>query len=147
MAQRFVEPPITAAYDVPDEQLEAVYIGNDESLAELYKLRLELDGYQVTVVTTPADALAACRRQTPDIVFVDVGATDQSVLEAIGNLRRHQQLKDVPIVLLWGGAADPPVIDGLQLGVSNFLVKAITNPMGGPWPDSLDRPAVSRQIH
>jgi len=43
-------------FDIRDEHLEAVYIGDDVSLAELYKLRLELDGYWVTVVTTPADA-------------------------------------------------------------------------------------------
>jgi len=147
MAQRFVEPPVTRAFDVPDEHLEAVYIGHDESLAELYKLRLELDGYQVTVLTTPADAFEALWRRAPDIVFVDVGATDESLLEAIGNLRLHHRLKDVPIVLLWGGAAGPPIIDGLQLGVTNFLVKAISVPNGSPWSESLERPVVSRQLH
>jgi DNA-binding response OmpR family regulator len=147
MAQRVVGPPLTRPFDVPDEHLEAVYIGDDESLAELYQLRLELDGYWVTVVTTPADALEASRRCAPDIVFVDVGSTDESLLEAIGNLRLHLQLKDIPIVLLWGGATGPPIIDGLELGVSNFLVKAISPPTGGPWSDSLDPPLVSRQIH
>jgi CheY-like chemotaxis protein len=147
IAQRAVLPEITRPFDLPDEFLEAVYIGDDESLTELYKLRLELDGYRVTVVSTPADALAACRRRVPDIVFVDAGATAESVLEAIASLRRHRQLKDVPIVLLWGGATDPPAIDGLQLGVSNFLVKAINVATAGRWPDSLGEPVVSRQLH
>jgi CheY-like chemotaxis protein len=147
MAQRIVEPAVTRPFDAPDEHLEAVYIGDDQRLADLYKLRLELDGYRVTVVRTPADAAAACRRQAPDIVFVDAGATDRSVLEAIGSLRRHHQLKDAPIVLLWSGTMDPPIIDGLQFGVRNFLVKAISHSTGSPWPESLDRPVVSRQIH
>ena len=134
-------------FDIPDEHLEAVYIGDDVSLAELYKLRLELDGYWVTVVTSPADAFEACPRQVPDIVFVDVGATDETLVEAIGNLRLHHRLNDVPIVLLWGGATAPPVIDGLELGVSNFLVKAITVPIGSRWSESLGRPVVSRQLH
>jgi DNA-binding response OmpR family regulator len=124
-----------------------VYIGDDQGLADLYKLRLELDGYRVAVVRTPADAAAACRRQAPDIVFVDAGATDRSVLEAIGSLRRHHQLNDAPIVLLWSGTADPPVIDGLQFGVRNFLVKAISLSAGGLLSESLDRPVMSRQIH
>jgi DNA-binding response OmpR family regulator len=123
-----------------------VYIGDDQGLADLYKLRLELDGYRVAVVRTPADAAAACGRQAPDIVFVDAGATDRSVLEAIGSLRHHQ-LIDAPMVLLWSGIADPPVIDGLQFGVRNFLVKAISVSAGSPWSESLDRPVVSRQIH
>jgi DNA-binding response OmpR family regulator len=147
MAQRVVESSMTRPFDIPDEHLEAVYIGDDESLAELYKLRLELDGYWVTVVTTPADAFEACQRRVPDILFLDVGASDESLVEAVGNLRLHHRLQGVPIVLLWGGATGPPVIDGLELGVSNFLVKAISPPTGSPWSESLDRPVVSRQLH
>lgn len=120
IAQRTVQPPPTRPFDVPDEYLEAVYIGDDESVAELYKLRLELDGYRVTVVTTPTEAIAACRRRAPDIVFVDAGAAGDSVFEAIGSLRIHHQLNDVPIVLLRGGVTDPPVIDGLHVGVGDF---------------------------
>ena len=120
-----------------------MYISDDESVAELYKLRLELDGYRVTVVTTPTEAIAACRRRAPDIVFVDAGATDESVLDAIGSLRIHHQLKDVPIVLLRGGAADPPVIDGLQVGVGNFLVRT----RGSRTRTGFDGPVVSNQLH
>jgi len=147
MAQRLVQPPMTRPFDAPDERLEAVYLGDDETVAELYKLRLELDGYWVRVVTTSADALAACRRRPPDIVFVDVGATDESVLEAIGNLRLHHQLNDVPVVLLWGGASGPPVINGLRIGVSNFVVKAVSGSTGSRWSESLDGPVVSGQLH
>lgn len=147
MAQRVAQPLETLPFDVPDEHLEAVYIGDDASLAELYKLRLELDGYWVTVVTTPADALEACRRRLPDIVFVDAGATDESVLGAIANLRVHRQLEGVPIVLLWGGGSGPPVIDNLQLGMSNFVVKAISVSTRRPWSDSLAPHVGSPQIH
>ena len=146
MAQRRVEPPMTRPFDAPDERLEAVYLGDDDSTAELYKLRLELDGYWVTVVTTPANAFAASRRR-PDIVFVDVGATDESVLEAIGNLRLHRQLSDVPVVLLWGGACAPPVIEGLPIGVSNFMVKAVGVSTGSRSSESLERRVVSGQLH
>jgi CheY-like chemotaxis protein len=145
IAQRIVEPRVTSPFDLLDEHLEAVYIGDDESLTELYRLKLELDGYSVTVVTTPAEALAACRRRAPDIVFVDGGAADGSVLEAIRNLRIDRQLQDVPIVLLWGGTLDPPLVDDLQFGVSNFLVKAIRVPPASRWSDSLDWSM--RQLH
>jgi CheY-like chemotaxis protein len=145
IAPRAVKAP-SQPFHVLEDDLEAVYIGDDESLAELYKLRLELDGYRVTVVTTPAEAIAACRR-VPDILFIDVGATDQSVLEAIGNLRLQRRFDHVPTVLLWGGVTGPPMIDGLRLGASNFLVKAINVSTGGPWSDYTGEPVVSRQLH
>lgn len=143
IAQRTVQPPPSRPSDVPDEYLEAVYIGDDESVAELYKLRLELDGYRVRVVTTPIEAIAACRRRAPDIVFVDAGATNESVLEAIGSLRNHHQLSDVPIVLLQGGVTDLPPIGGLQVGVGNFLVRTRGSRSG----IGLDGPVVSNQLH
>jgi len=37
---------------LPEEALEVVFIAKDRGLAELYRLRLELDGYWVTLSPT-----------------------------------------------------------------------------------------------
>jgi DNA-binding NtrC family response regulator len=147
MAQRLAETATTRLDEVPDEPLEVIFIGEDPSLAELYKLKLELDGYRVTVAPTGAHELNGARRRMPDIVFVDVGATEQSMLAAIGKLRRNRGLNEVPTVLLWAGAGTPLAVDDLHLGAKSFLVKPIRVPTADRWADLLGRPVRSRDVH
>ena len=105
-----------------------MYIGQDESLAELYKLKLELDGYWVTLAPRGARGLNGALRRLPDLVFLDVGATERSLLEALANLRLDQDLANIPAILLWRGAGDPMAVDGLQIGVQDFIVRAMRAP-------------------
>src|ERR1700738_3689658 len=123
MALPVVEPWITRPQD-GEEPVEAVYIGTDEALADLYKLKLEMDGYRVKLAQTGTEGLAQARERIPDIVFLEVGPADPSLLQTHRLLRRDRDLKEIPVVLLWRGDSDPPTIQGLALGVKDFLVRA-----------------------
>ena len=122
MAMPIAEPWIARLLD-DDEVVEAVYIGGDGALADLYKLKLEMDGYRVTMAVTGTEALAKARKRIPDIVFIDLGPADESLLRTYRTLRLDRDLKDVPAVLLWRGDADAATIRSLRLSVKDFLVK------------------------
>ena len=52
---------------------ESVLVVDDErDILELVKYNLDKEGYQVTVVATGEDALAATRAKMPDIVVLDL---------------------------------------------------------------------------
>jgi len=52
---------------------ESVLVVDDErDILELVKYNLDKEGYQVTVVATGEDALAATRTKLPDIVILDL---------------------------------------------------------------------------
>ena len=123
MALPIAEPWIIRP-DEAEEPVEAIYIGGDGALADLYKLKLEMDGYRVTTAATGTEGLAHARERIPDIVFIDLGPADQSLLQTHQLLRRDRDLKDVPAVLLWRGDAEVETIQSLRLSVKDFLVKA-----------------------
>jgi DNA-binding response OmpR family regulator len=122
MAMPLSEPWISRQLD-DDDTVEAIYIGGDGALADLYKLKLEMDGYRVTMAVTGTEVLAQARERIPDIVFIDLGPADESLLQMHRMLRRHRDLKDVPAVFLWRGDVDAETIRGLRLSVKDFLVK------------------------
>ena len=122
MAMPIAEPWIARLLD-DDEVVEAVYIGGDGALADLYKLKLEMDGYLVTMAVTGTEALAKARKRIPDIVFIDLGPADDSLLRTYRMLRLDRDLKDVPAVLLWRGNGDAATVRSLRLTIKDFLVK------------------------
>src|SRR3989442_3122030 len=55
------------------ETLDVLYIADDDGLAEMYRLKLELDGYWVRVVDLD-NAVAETRARRPDIIFLELPA-------------------------------------------------------------------------
>ena len=128
------DPRFTRPHDA-EEAVEAIYIGGDGALADLYRLKLEMDGYRVGLASTATQALAHARKRPPDIVFIDLGPADQPLLETHRTLRRHPDLKDIPAVLLWRGDTDAPTLQRLGLGANDFLVKANGSHSEHAWTD------------
>jgi DNA-binding response OmpR family regulator len=119
-----VGKPHGAGYpESSDRVLKAAFIGDDQSLADLYRLKLEMDGYWVTQASTLAEGLRRLRDHQPDIVFLDIGLGNEAGMEALGTLRREPDLKGLPVVLLLRGEGALGV-NGLQLGSRDFLIKA-----------------------
>ena len=55
------------------ETLDVLYVAENLALAEMYRLKLELDGYWVRVVDLDS-AVAEVRARRPDIVFLELPA-------------------------------------------------------------------------
>lgn len=128
MALPATEPWLSRPYGTEarsaEEVVEAIYIGKDGALADLYKLKLEMDGYRVALASTPSEALAHARKRRPDIVFIDLGPADAPMPQTLRTLRQDGDLKEIPAVLLWRGDIDPPTIERLGLGTRDYLVKS-----------------------
>ena len=58
--------------EVVDEDVNVLFIEDDPAVAEMYKLKLELDGYRVTVAKSGEEGLDQAKRHVPDIVFLDI---------------------------------------------------------------------------
>src|SRR2546428_14089935 len=68
------------------ETLDVLYIADDDGLAEMYRLKLELDGYWVRVVDLD-NAVAETRARRPDIIFLELPAGRPDRLGLLQDLR------------------------------------------------------------
>lgn len=119
----------------PDDNLEVVYIGDDPDLAELYRLKLQLDGYWVTTCATIKDGLEHIRTRMPDLVFVDLGSDSRRRSEELERLRSDSGFQEVPLVLLSRDQMQASQPLALQLGDRDFLVRVDTLPGREFWPE------------
>ena len=123
---------LLSAYDRPkpidgaDQPIEIVFIGDDPELAEMYRLKLQLDGYGVTLVTTEQARSVPPDRRTPDIVFLDIEWSSPASLATHRMLRAHPGTKFVPIVLLSSRLAREAFSPGFKLGVHDLLISSAT---------------------
>ncbi len=103
---------------------ESVLVVDDErDILELVKYNLDKEGYQVTVVATGEDALAATRTKMPDMVVLDLMLPGVDGLEVCRRLKSDAKTRNIPIIMLTAKGTEADVVAGLELGASDYLTK------------------------
>lgn len=113
---------------MPDEFNRVVLVEDDADFAEVYRLRLEQDGYQVTVAWDGNDGLELVRRTVPDLVYLDLRMPTLDGISLLRALRSDPSTRAIAVVVL--SNYDEPELrrQGLELGALDWLVKANVTP-------------------
>ena len=110
-----------------DRPVGIAFISDGPDLADMYVLKLELDGYAVTVLTTEQAESAPHRMRAADILYLDVGSLSAAALVMHRTLRQRRDTKNVPIVLLAVRRAKQALSTALHLTVHDFLISSDTS--------------------
>jgi CheY-like chemotaxis protein len=111
-----------------DENVHVLFVEDDPTVAEMYKLRLELDGYQVAVASDGEEAIRMATARVPDLIFLDIRLPKLDGLAVLEQLRMEERTKQVPVVILSNYSERELVERGLKLGALEYLVKSQTTP-------------------
>lgn len=102
-------------------------IEDDPSIAEMYRIQLEHDGYRVSVAATAEVALNTLAEEGPDIVLLDLLLPDRSGFEMLAAL--NERFPNHPPVVILSNYGEPSMIDrGRSLGAVEYLVKSRVTP-------------------
>ena len=72
----------------PAEDIKALVVDDEESLADLVAMALRYEGWQVKTAHNVADAVAAHKEFSPDIAVLDIMLPDGSGLTLCRKLRK-----------------------------------------------------------
>jgi len=102
-------------------------IEDDSTIADMYRVQLEHDGYRVTIATTAELGLMTVAENSPDIVLLDLLLPDRSGFEVLAAL--NERLPNHPPVVILSNYGEPSMIDrGRLLGAVEYLVKSRVTP-------------------
>jgi len=107
----------------PDvETLDVLYVADDQALAEMYRLKLELDGYWVRVVDLD-NAVAETRARRPDIIFLELPAGRPDRLGILEDLRHAARRPDLPAIILAAARSQELRNQGATLSACDYVVR------------------------
>uniref|UniRef100_B8HKS2 histidine kinase n=1 Tax=Cyanothece sp. (strain PCC 7425 / ATCC 29141) TaxID=395961 RepID=B8HKS2_CYAP4 len=78
---------------------------------------------QVTAVADGAAALAAMQTHLPDLILSDVMMPGLDGFQLLQTLRADPRTREVPILLLSARAGQEAIVEGLQAGADDYLIK------------------------
>jgi DNA-binding response OmpR family regulator len=108
-------------FELDKETLEVLFVADDEALAELYRLKLELDGYRVRVVSRE-QARSICR-PPPGLVFLDLKTVDRETPMFLSDLRSNALTEAIPFVVLTEYREDELRGLGVRLGARDYVLR------------------------
>ena len=88
-----------------------------------YLVRLLAEHYRVEAVPDGEAALAAVRRELPDLVLTDVMMPRLDGFGLLRELRADPATRDLPVILLSARAGEESRVEGLEAGADDYLIK------------------------
>jgi DNA-binding response OmpR family regulator len=98
-------------------------VDDDATNREVVENHLLLEGCQVLLAATGAQALALCEAQTPDLVLLDLMMPGLDGWEVLRRLRERHPSAELPIVLLTAKGQVADLVEGFALGANDYLLK------------------------
>jgi len=107
------------------DSLEVLFIADNLDLAEMYRLKLELDGYWVRIASLD-DAVAAARARRPDILFFELPPGRTERLDILRDVREAVHRPELPAIVLAGSTSADLKGQGALLSAADYVVRCAT---------------------
>lgn len=98
-------------------------VEDEEDIAALIKLQAEISGYKLHVEVDGINGFRAIEREKPDLVILDIMLPGQSGLDVCRKMKSHQELRNIPVIMLTAKSEELDVMLGLELGADDYVAK------------------------
>ncbi|HOD96768.1 MAG: response regulator [Candidatus Paceibacterota bacterium] len=99
-------------------------IEDDPFLANLLKLRLEKDKFEVIQAKDGEEALKKLKEIEPDLILLDLILPKKSGFEVLEDISLNPSLRNKPVIILSNLGQTADIQRGKQLGAVEYFVKA-----------------------
>ena len=98
-------------------------VEDERDIAALVAYHLTREGYRVRTASGGEEALEALAAERPDIVLLDLMLPGFSGYDVLAEMRRREEWKEVPVLVLTARREEADRIKGLELGADDYVTK------------------------
>ena len=99
---------------------KALVIEDDKNIAELLRLYLEKDGFEVSIASDGGQGLRLAGEVEPDVILLDIMLPVMDGWQVCKEIRRTSQ---VPIIMLTAKGETYDKVSGLEMGADDYVTK------------------------
>ena len=99
---------------------KALVVEDDKNIAELLRLYLEKDGFEVSIASDGGQGLRLAGEVEPDVILLDIMLP---VMDGWQVCREIRTSSDVPIIMLTAKGETYDKVSGLEMGADDYVTK------------------------
>ena len=98
-------------------------VDDEVDLVETLRFPLEMEGYHVLVSYNGEDALNQARKETPDLILLDLMLPKLDGYKVCRLLKFDERYKHIPILMLTAKTQEKDKVLGLETGADEYITK------------------------
>ena len=97
---------------------------DDKDLVTALSIRLKAAGYGVVGAHDGEEAFSVAQEHKPDLIILDVRMPAGGGFSSIDKIKHSLNTRNIPVILLTNLGQKSDVLRGLDLGATDYLIKA-----------------------
>jgi len=107
---------------------KVLFVEDEEALSDIYATKLSMEGYDVFTAKDGVEGMDLALHDNPDLILLDVILPKKDGFEVLAEIKKNQNLKAIPVLMLSNLGQDYEVKRGMKLGALKFLIKSDFTP-------------------
>lgn len=103
-------------------------IEDDPSLAKIYQVELEMDGFEVVSAADGDAGLSAAKTSQPALILLDIVLPKLNGLAVLEQLKADDAVKGIPVIVITNFGQEDNVKRAFTLEAEDFVLKYQTTP-------------------
>jgi DNA-binding response OmpR family regulator len=101
-------------------------VEDDANIREMYKMKLELSGYNIITAENGKEAMELVKKENPELVLLDILLPKKDGFEVLKEIKdsKDEKVKSIPVVMLSNLSSKEDISEAKKLGASDYFVKA-----------------------
>lgn len=103
-------------------------IEDDQLIAQMYRMKLEGDGYTVDVAENGMNGIRMVQQTKPDLILLDYSLPDITGAAVLAEVRKASDSKGTPVIVLTNMESDAVREELKQWNIADYIVKVDLTP-------------------
>jgi two-component system phosphate regulon response regulator PhoB len=108
-------------------QSTILIVDDEPAIRDMLRLALEMAEYRCLEAGNISDAYALVVDECPDLVLLDWMLPGGSGIELLRRLRRDENTRETPVIMLTARTTQSNVVQGLEVGADDYISKPFAN--------------------
>jgi DNA-binding response OmpR family regulator len=100
-----------------------VIVEDEPDILEVLSYNLKREGYDVLTATDGASGLALIRRETPDLILLDLMLPGMDGIEVCSTIKKDPQTQNCLIIMVTAKGEESDIVLGLGVGADDYVSK------------------------
>ena len=96
---------------------------DDDFYANIYKVKLTKEGFEVEIARDGSEALKAARARKPDLILLDLIMPNKDGFETLKEIRADVNLKNIKVIALSNLGQEEDIKRVRDLGANDYMIK------------------------
>jgi len=103
--------------------VKILIVEDDPDICEILSFNLEQEGYDVEIFHNGQKAMDSLLSTQPDLVLLDLMLPGLNGLEFTRIIRKDENLKNLPVIMITARSEEMDVLHGLEQGADDYITK------------------------